>query len=89
METFTTREMDVWRETARGLGLRAIGRKLGICKATVAGVRKTLYCKLRVKNAVEAALSAVAHGVIEIPKVQPSPVVTPRGHPPRPRTRAK
>ncbi len=67
IESFTFREVEVWRLTARGLYLKEIASELGVCKATVAEYRKTLYSKLGVDNAVRVALAAVAYGIIDIP----------------------
>jgi len=74
METFTQREIDVWKLTAQGFGLKEIGARLSLCEATVSQYRKTLYSKLGVDNAVRAALAAISCGIIT-PGVAPAPTM--------------
>lgn len=57
-ENLTTRELEILRLVAEGLGNRQIARQLGMSVATVRTHLNSVYGKLRVKTRVELALFA-------------------------------
>jgi DNA-binding NarL/FixJ family response regulator len=61
-------ERRVWAVLATGKTAKEAAGALGLTTSTVQSVAKDLHRKLRVRNAVELALAAVAHGVIPAPR---------------------
>lgn len=67
-EPLSDRELEVLRETARGLTNRAIAARLGISDRTVQGHLRSVFDKLQVTNRTEAVVKAAQLGLLELPK---------------------
>jgi DNA-binding NarL/FixJ family response regulator len=60
------RELDVLRQTARGLSSKEVAARLGISQRTVEGHLNNIYAKLGVNSRTEAVVQAAARGLIRL-----------------------
>jgi DNA-binding NarL/FixJ family response regulator len=65
-QALTHREVEVLRETARGLANKEIAQKLAISEHTVKDHLKSILGKLHVADRTEAVTAAVQRGIIEL-----------------------
>ena len=62
LAALTSRQLDVYRATARGLSNKLVARQLGIAESTVKSHLSVVYAVLGVKNRTEAAYQASRNG---------------------------
>jgi DNA-binding NarL/FixJ family response regulator len=65
-QALTLREVEVLRETAKGLANKEIAQKLAISEHTVKDHLKSILGKLHVADRTEAVTAAVQRGIIEL-----------------------
>lgn len=64
----TPRQREIWKAFAEGGTAKEVAVKTGITPSTASSVNRELHRRLKVRNAPELTLAAIAHGVIDAPK---------------------
>lgn len=71
--SFTARERQIWRALAAGGTAKEVASQMNLSFHTVNTVNRTLHRRLKVRNAPELTLAAIAHGVMAPPPRIPIP----------------